>query len=487
MTQKNHIHLEILFLLIIGSACEDSETGPGEDATFRDYPTTCDVYNGQIATHSFAKEILITSTTVVEDACRTGWEVLGCGTKLGKWTAWALFQQMVDGADPSPLIHDFFKNFRDQPTVNGFKLEARTKALDTLKGWRLASGCNDNVDTPCSLEKKKSPFRLTAIVNRQDIRAGGYGDPAPNGEARLVFNILKIDPLNPNSPPTTQSANIIFEYRAPSPNVISVKNWAERWAKLGTMAFGAAFNDHLQTQLTDQFIAAANLAQVRTNENAFDLKNGPLKTWSLRESGLGCPPNKPACVASERRLLPRVVAQTPDRSINVAGLAKLSTYLSDATRQAQILNGTHKIAKTFPGPLDYFQGGESIASKTLGAPAFTLWGVDSQTFQMINISGNQPTRVRHFFGFQTCSGCHYNETRTDLMFIQPREVGFESQLAPFLTTPLNGKHTIEIEGFEGDPLWKFEFNEPKRRLCELVHAVTTGSATPKTQPSGAPH
>ena len=88
-------------------------TDPAEKMTFRDYPSVCDdlFSEAEIQTITFDQELLVKRKTVVTDPCRTGWTQLGCGTKLGKWTAWQHFTVLAGGGDPSVFIHDWFKTF----------------------------------------------------------------------------------------------------------------------------------------------------------------------------------------------------------------------------------------------------------------------------------------------------------------------------------------------------------------------------------------
>lgn len=461
-----------------------------EEVRLRDYPVICDQYNASFAQYDFKKEMFITKTQVVEDPCRTTWVVAGCGTKQGKWTAWHLFSQMVGGGDPSVLIHEFFTTFYAGGSLNGHPISARNGAKDVLLGWRKASmgpTCLTPTDlnTPCALDRNKSPFRLNAIVNRIDLRGptGGlnqYGTVASGGgEGRFVFGFLGYDAQN--NPTLKKQGNIIFEYGVPTDKVVTPKAWGDRWHALKGLAYeNDVYNTSLQTQITDRFAAVGNLLQVRTNEISFDLAPNALKAWSLREYELRCPVNQ-LCTQSQKRLFLRPVAMTPQSTVNdPAKLPLLGSFLFN--KEFDILGEKHTVPPTWNG--QPFQGSESIASKAFASDNWVLWGVNNETFEMYDFNGTQPTLTRERFGLATCNGCHYTETRTDVMFVMPRDPGFESALAPFLTTALDGKQTVVIEGFDDVPGFTYDFNEPRRRVCELIHA-RTGASTVLTKRSGA--
>lgn len=486
------LQLSMLCSLCFLVGCDGPEES--EPITAREYPLLCDQYDGLIPGFKFDQELVIKKLSAVEDACRTAWTGFGCGTKLGKWTAWNLFFQMAGNTDPSALIHEFFRTsfYPDQPVeVNGRQLSKRDLAKNVMLGWRKQSGCNDDLKAPCALNKDKAPFRLLAFVNRQDLRDGSYGQGG-GGEGRLVFNILKYDPNNWAAAPKKSQANIIFEFNLPNLSFLpgtNAKLWAERWHKLSTPNMLAEdYNIQLQTQLTDVFATAANLAQIRTAEIEYDPAPLPQnKTWSFREYELRCPLELPNCLVTQRRIFPRAVAQTPDSSMNnAANLQHLELYLNSPQVSEDILAGINVVPDTFNGI--YFRGAESLASKASNSTNRVLWGVNKDTFEMVNLTNNQPFKVRHMFGVTTCNGCHYDETDTNMMFIAGRDPNVESVLAPFLNTSTvkGATHNFYILPFDGDDNWYFQFNEPRRRVCEAVHA-SKGNALPLTQPNGAPH
>ena len=193
---------------------------------------------------------------------------------------------------------------------------------------------------PRSLDLKNAPFRLTAIVNRVDLRsASGYaaGDA---GECRFVFCAYDLD-TGAHLPMT-----VIFEYGVPLGTCPQIKDWANRWHQLGALPFGAVYNTELET-LTD-VVALANADPSKPNGSAINqirsnnfIGPGP---WTLREwqiTGAGVSPNDLTAVTTK---------QTPaDSKMGTADLANLiNTYEADilagSAHRPAVLPGSHALS-----------------------------------------------------------------------------------------------------------------------------------------------
>jgi hypothetical protein len=197
---------------------------------------------------------------------------------------------------------------------------------------------------------------------------------------------------------------MIVEYNIPASSAQDVNDLANAWHGLSSLPFPSEqYNAALQA-ITDKF-TARNAAPGRVNGSAL----GQLRTndfftlgeWEFREFHLA---------ASNGFLHPAPVALTPDASLN--GTTTLADYLN--ANATDILNVTHVVPETFEG--QPFQGGSMITDFfTWNAP-----GVD--------------TEVRAKFAQNTCNGCHTSplETNTFVFQIQPRSLGQESTLSPFL-------------------------------------------------------
>lgn len=531
MRRMTVLSMMVLFSL---SACADPSEFAEENVDFRDYPT-CDLYgNANLATISFDRELLITDLAVVNDACRTAWNGIGCGDTLGKWTAWHLFSQFDGTSSTSEVIHRLFETFDSGQEINSVKLEVRTKARNHLNDWRRVSGCavpgqNNapaiiNWDTQwigpnnlpmngnCSLDKNKAPFRLLAIANRMDVRApeggNGYyqGKPGDAGEGRFVFGFLGYKKMAPD--PMTWvadiplEATIIFEYRLPPKLSNSIKTWSQDWHALAALVpTNPVYRTKLQA-LTDLFVKEgaelsqfnlnpnlgnnySALARVRTNELAF-AKNLLSGVWSMREYTLTC--LQPACDINKRYLVPKAVPMSPNRSFNTEHFDLLEEYM--LSNKGAMLSMTHVVPETLGEEKVPFLGAEALAHPASVNPAGVLWGYDHPNEQLVSL-GADGMRARHLFGFVTCMGCHYNETDTKNLFIRNRQSNLPSTLGDFLQTPIldgPGTYEVSIQPFGSDPDlpygdWHYYFNEPRRRACEMLHALA-GNLQPLTKPNG---
>jgi hypothetical protein len=117
--------------------------------------------------------------------------------------------------------------------------------------------------TAYALSPEAAPFRLIAVTNRTDLSV--LPDRAADGgEGRLVFAITDgpgDDASSPSLPVT-----VAFEYAQQG----SALDWTQRWHALGQTS-DAAFPSSL-TALTQMFVAAGTLAQIRTA----DALTGPM-------------------------------------------------------------------------------------------------------------------------------------------------------------------------------------------------------------------
>ena len=360
-----------------------------------------------------ARELMITSTLVVEDQLRTYDACSGNGTQMGVWTFGKLMteiaNQPVTGIHPSDLAEAWLNQWKSNLSINGFNVPKRALgAQRLLDSWpRLPDG---------KLDLARAPFRLLAIVNRQDLRGNTLYGSGDAGEARLVFGALNCGGIV-TSPITPQAMDftVIFEYGIRKNSCFEVRNWAQQWRTLGTLVLGSpAYNAALQA-ITDQFtLRNANLAQwpnrsainqVRTNE--FALADMPVDIfWQLRESKLQ------TTGAAAGWLQHGTNTQTPDRSL--LGSATLRDFIND--NEAAILNGTHEVPLQYP-PGSPFRGGHV----DLGA-GFAWWA-----------SGIANPEAQHQFSLASCNGCHTASTGTRFLHIKPRALGTESKLSDFLT------------------------------------------------------
>jgi hypothetical protein len=364
-----------------------------------------------------ARELLIRDTAVVENLARTYDACSGHGTPMGAWTFGRLMTEManppITGIDASDFVEHWISQWKSDLTINGLPVPNRAVGAQALLDqWpKLANG---------KIDLAQAPFRLLAIVNRQDLRGNlAYGGSGNAGEARLVFGLLdcQFTPGEHFPLGQVQQMTVIFEYGIAKSGCTSVRDWAAQWTALGTMVLGSPpYNVALQA-ITDQFtLRNANpsrlpnrsaINQVRTNE--FALAVPPIESmWELRESKIVSTGANPGFLEHS------VTAQTPDRTLKDS--ARLRDYVND--KVADILAGTHQVPLSYP-PI----GGTAFlgAHPEPGGSAF--W----------RAPGIIDLEARHRFSLATCDACHTAETRTKFVHVKPRAAGAQSDLSDFLT------------------------------------------------------
>jgi hypothetical protein len=182
----------------------------------------------------------------------------------------------------------------------------------------------------------------------------------------------------------------IFEFAYSTRGGETTSDWAERWHRLGTEGSEDAFRQGLQA-ITDDFVAADNLNQIRTNERDLEWR------WELRQfihDASGLP-------------VPAVTSNTPDGTLNG----------SSALR-------------------DYLLANRGSVMSEIGQLPARLCGGAAAGDQVWRVAVDEP--LRKAFSQQTCNGCHMTEqTPVDIAFhISPQRRGRE-RLSPFLWNPDN--------------------------------------------------
>jgi hypothetical protein len=319
----------------------------------------------------------------------------------------------------------------------------------------------------------------------------GNGTP---GELRFVFGAFN-KTANPADPPPI-NATVILEYHFPPIHQPFI--WASMFKKLGKLDFGdPQFLSQLDT-ITSRVVEpnvwmtkpnTSAIAQIRTNENAFDgAAVSSNRKWEFRQFALL------PCSSGVCQLAQVPVSQTPPTSKNKT--LELTDFLSN--KQNLISTGAHVVdpallggsSLTLPGNMP---GNNAVLWNTVTDPN-TGFSV------LVNPSEHQFSyQVRHQFAFGTCNGCHYLETENTLAFfhIKPRFANSPSTLSQFLSTALTDDvapmgETEAIFSFQdpnpesedqGDARPLFKYNEIWRRACELTR-VRSGNSTPLTTPTG---
>jgi hypothetical protein len=349
------------------------------------------------------RSLFITATAVVDDPSRTYDACTTLGTPMGAWTFGKLMTEManqpVTGIHPSDFVEHWMQQFLHDQTINGIAVPAHAMAPGlVLAAWpRLPDG---------KLDLAQAPFRLQAIVNRQDLRGNALYGAGTGGEARFVFGALKC--------PGSLAFTVILEYGIDRHTCFEMRSWARQWQDLANLPLGSpAYNAALQA-ITDPFTLRnaapakqpnrSAINQVRSNESSFLFMPGE-DGWELRESAL----------TASGHLDNGTTAQTPKTALKAVNLLPVVRDYINQNR-ADILAGAHTVPLTFPGSTP-FRG----AAADPGSPA--PWRPTGLT---------DPT-ARHPFALATCDGCHTLETGATFVHVVPRKAGVAAALSDFLT------------------------------------------------------
>lgn len=355
-------------------------------------------------------ELMIRDLAVVDDPPRT---IEPCEppafAALPAWSFGALMSKIAAQAgaeDPSEFTLRMLETWDREQTVNGFTVPARENMRPIITNpWLLASGGS-------TLDLRKAPFRLIAIVNRMDLRRSEGYQPLDAGEARFVFNAV-----NASCNRINFTMILEFKLRASSPE--EVVDWANRWHALGDLPFGATYNEALQG-ITDDF--TKDFAQLRVNDLAINFLE-----WELR-----------TLVNSAGALVLSPQPNTPDASFNQT--TTLASYVNE--HAAEILTETHQVPESFLG------------------------GYVQASFFWDSLQIEDRFEVRHHFGMQTCNGCHSSETGTRFVHVAPRWQHEVAQLSDFLT----GENMPTLDPFDQPRT----FNELQRRADLLQQLLGNG-------------
>jgi hypothetical protein len=440
--------------------------------------------------HDIVKEssLFITDLAVVEDPARTynpvgnsasGWTPIGNPT--GCWTFGQMMKNMANtastGVSAKTFIKEWLKNWTvTQPSVNGETIPLRSTSefvIDVIKPWLERAGASNvqennwesKWDESWILEAdilRFAPFKLTAIVNRIDLRANtAYKSTVVNaGETRFIFTLESVY-TNPvfgtavfpkGSPPKHantgisadhidwEGMNIIFEYGNTQTNLCDIKEFAKQWKALGGLSRGSsAFNDALE-DITNT-VTAANAAsgringsainRIRTNEKIFGTMNNGFAwadaDWELRQfelnSATHCLQHAPLTNTPKHGANDAYNMQGSDVDfpINTTLRANLMDLIYGSTVfRNNLKNGKHNIpsnqlagfARIDGEYLHYFGLNFTVGTTHFNAASYsssTNYPIDRQYRQQLSLN--------------TCQGCHAGETKTIFTHVRPLSYG----------------------------------------------------------------
>lgn len=435
--------------------------------------------NGATLPNIRDKSLMVTDLSVVQDLTRTydPCRTPNKGNPNGVWSFGTLISNMANqpstGVTPKQFLIDWVDNFLFSAQTHPGSGDATTNRTaakaKVIRAWIKNSGLPvpGGAGVPVgwqglALKPEEFPVRLLAIVNRLDLRGNlGYSFPASGfnaGEGRFVFCF--VDSNNScstgNNGPGTMT--IIFEYGIPLSTCTSIKNYGQQWWNLRSMAFGAAYNNALQS-ITNVF-TAANAMPSKPNKSALNhLRTNEFiqSPWVIRDFLIDAGTKKLKMVHPNKE--PMQNSNGP-AGPNVAPLVTFVNALpfpANPNPAYAIPNNLAAMHAPMPSPGHFWRGSAA------------------------NVMNAQDRRG---FSLNTCSGCHARETNNAFTHVKPRNVGSKAALSGFMTgLGSDNKGTDN----DADPVGKFfvndpgpvaplpqsEFNEALRRALDLEHLVNT--------------
>jgi hypothetical protein len=429
------------------------------------------------------ESLLITDPIVVQNGGRTHDACVGGGAPNGVWTFKHLMAEMAigSGASTHDFVVDWLSNWLQPYVVNGDTVAARTQMFNqVILPWANQSGVVATLSgggvltLSGPLDLDRAPFRLSAIVNRIDLGAtttgpSGYGggstsQPVDAGELRFVFGVQNLDTCN------VLRFSVIFEYGVPITGCTGVRDWAREWTKLNDPGFAPRFSPAWLAQLetmTESVVkngaapAKGNqnaLNQIRTNEFALGAP------WELREFTLSI---ENAFLGTDipafGELRTHTVAMTPDDT----AFSPTPQPVTDAFVLGDVLSGVPALVPVLPDDCTasysvpgHFSGLPFRGGNSLTAPP-THWQA------AVNSADNREACARHQFSLNTCNGCHFGDTATPFLHVDPTLM--PAGLSNFLTGA-GGIWSVADPQF-GTPAWTFA--DLERRFARLYELACT--------------
>ncbi len=499
--------------------------------------TSCDMDENAILKQN---SLLITDINVVEDPARTYNVVTGQGASQGAWTYGQLMKNMAGGfadeSNPTPteitVVRDFIKNwiiqFYTQYSINGRTsptIAPKTVLRHLIKPWvynaKESLGQTvpnissydmedwktywDSFTTATELNAllKNAPFKLSAIVNRVDLRGnGGYGVSNPGfnaGETRFIFSLIQtLDNQggdnnlgNLGKPPWHQDTgygpnagkkidwrgmNIILEYANVASSSCDTKDIGQQWKDLSTHTVGSASYLTALQNITDlvttrnantEAVNGSAISQVRTNSKLFAIGNVSQTNrwdptnWELREFGLDqngnlvsqATGNMPFAGSNYNRNSGNEgLDYGPDQSSEP--IADWIYGVNGSSHWVSVKNGNHNIPQYLLEPVSELKD-ELQSYYGLG---FWHSSFPDNIFDDDNYSGGASSNekeIRHQLSLNTCLGCHGGETKTMFSMIQPLGYGQEADYWSTVPATTSGDidhgNQVSNAGFTLDP------------------------------------
>lgn len=251
------------------------------------------------------RSLFITDSSVVEDPARTFNVAANEGNPEGAWTFSTLVKNMTGiPASPIPaiahlrnesakaLLKSWVERLMNNQTIGGQFVRRRSDVLNRLLvPWLQKADPSNPGLTRLTWEEAWdrtsaeailywAPFKLTAIVNRLDLRANiAYKNTVSNaGETRFIYTYIGYDGnvvIQPNQDGAAadyldwKGLNIILEYGNVQTTSCDLVTFARDWAELSNLELGSsAYLEKLES-ITNT-VTAANAAPAKVNGSALN-------------------------------------------------------------------------------------------------------------------------------------------------------------------------------------------------------------------------
>lgn len=474
------------------------------------------------------KSLFITDRRVVENGARTYNVVTSQGTAQGAWTFGELMKNMAGGfadeSDPDnsveiPEVRNFIKNwiiqlYTEYSINNRTSPEIATHQVrkHIIEPWIIRARMDLNQTPPTigttDMEDWKSkwdeftsdaeihallanaPFKLSAIVNRVDLRGNsGYysGNNAPSddlingGETRFIFSLVQtledqgadngldnlgLPPWNhdtgygPNAARKIdwRGMNVILEFANVTSSGCDVKSIGQQWKDLSTYDIhntnttvaDAALGNYLTAlqNITDLVttrnanpngVNGSAISQVRTNSKLFAVGNTiqdfwNITNWELREFGLD---ENGALVSQPTANMPFADNNTRRNSLyHPFGYDNSPDQSSqDITDWIYGVNGPSKQISVRNGnhniPQHLLEPVSELKDELQSHYALGFWhsSFPNNIYDDHNYNSQASAKqkdIRHQLSLNTCMGCHGGDTKTVFAMIQPLGYGEEA-------------------------------------------------------------
>lgn len=384
--------------------------------------------------------IFITDLSVVEDPARTWNPCTQTGNVDGPWTFKTIMknlaQQNPDKPATDSIVSNFVKNWLNnwavQRIINGDTVNARTLVTTKiLNPWLTKS---QNAGNPAGvLDMRFAPFKLTAIVNRFDIREREAGIPA--GEGRYTFCLINSECTD------KEDFTVVIEFGIKSGFACdSIQQWAIRWFNLKNFTLGSPeYNSELQ-KITDTYtlfgsnpnrVNQSSLNALRTNEKALSPEGG---VWEFREFRLS---------PTTKRLFQTTVHKLPADKYNAQvdnpDVRRMVKYINANRRN--INQDDYELPDSLPNSeqdtltlVPFVAGAGHILDTPVGDPSqMFIYHWNGALTKATPDAFIKNTTTRHVFSLNACTGCHSGEVQTFFTHVDPVFFGTKATLSGFLS------------------------------------------------------